>query len=109
MADSTTQHHPRSVRAPEADDPVSTAGRGRNIRTRGLVSLFAGAAGVVFAILPSLGVVALALAALAIGSGVPAMRKGPDTAAFPLARTGVVLGMIAVLLGFLSLAMQLLA
>lgn len=108
MADSTTQHRPRSERTPEADDPVSTAAPGRTSRTPGLVSLFAGAAGVVFAILPSLGIVALGLAALAIGSGVPTMRKGPRTPGFPSARTGVVLGMIAVLLGSLSLAMQLL-
>lgn len=109
MPDSTTQHLHRTERTTGAEGPASTAGQDQPSRTRGLVSLFAGAAGVVVAILPSLGVVALGLAALAIGAGVPAMRRGPGSACFPLARTGVVLGMITVLLGFVSLAMQLLA
>lgn len=71
--------------------------------------MLSGAAGIVVAVLPGLGLLALALAALGIGAGVPAMRRGPGAACFPYARTGVVLGMIAVLLGGVSLAMQLLA
>lgn len=102
MADSTTQHRTGAELDREGGAPAC------GIRSRGMVSLLAGAAGVVVAVLPALGMVALALAALAIGTGVPAMRKGPGTACFPFARTGVVLGMIAVLLGFLSLAMQVL-
>lgn len=74
----------------------------------GLVSFAAGALGVVTAILPSMGVVALVLAAVAIGVGVGVMRRGPHAASFPLARVGVVLGMISVLVGALSVAMQLL-
>lgn len=107
MADSTTQH--RTGTDLDREGQASTADRGGASRTPGLVSLSAGAAGVVVAILPSLGIVALVLAALAIGTGVPAMRKGTGTACFALARTGVVLGMIAVLLGFISLAMQVLS
>ena len=77
-------------------------------RIRGLASMGAGAVSVVIAILPSLGVVALVLAGGAIGLGVPVMRRGPTVAGFPSARVGVVLGMIGVLLGAISLAMQLL-
>jgi formate-dependent nitrite reductase membrane component NrfD len=69
--------------------------------------MIAGALGVVAAILPRLGALALLLAAIAICAGVPAMRRGPQAACFPYARAGVVLGMISVLLGFISLAMQL--
>lgn len=75
--------------------------------TRGLVSLGAGGLGVVFATLPALGIVALLFAGVAIGVGVAAMRLGPRAPGFPFARVGVVLGMIAVLLGFISLAIQL--
>ncbi|MCO8126106.1 hypothetical protein NHL50_02670 [Acidimicrobiia bacterium EGI L10123] len=108
MTHPTTQHHdPSEV---DADDGADSRDAGSVVRRRpGLVSLLAGGAGVVVATLPGLGLLALALAALAIASGVPAMRKGPGAASFSKARTGVVLGMIAVLLGVISLAMQLLA
>jgi len=102
----TTQHHDPS----EVDDGADSRGPGSVVRRRpGLVSLLAGGAGVVVATLPRLGLLALALAALAIATGVPAMREGPGASCFSKARTGVVLGMIAVLLGVVSLAMQLLA
>ncbi len=80
----------------------------RRSPAHGLVSLGAGALGVVAATLPSMGLVALLLAAIAIGVGVPVMRRGPAVAAFPFARVGVVLGMISVLLGVLSVVIQLL-
>lgn len=102
MAEPTTQR-----RTTEARPDGLADGRGPT-RTRGLISLGAGAAGIVAAILPGLGLLALALAAASIGVGVPAMRQGPAAPCFSSARLGVVLGMIAVLLGFLSLAMQLL-
>ena len=70
--------------------------------------MVAGAASVIVAILPSLGLLALLLAGAAIAAGVRVMRRGASTAAFPLVRLGVVLGMIGVLLGFVSLATQLL-
>lgn len=73
-----------------------------------MASLAAGTLGVLAASVPIPGVIALVLAAAAIGVGVPAMRRGPSAASFPYARAGVVFGMIAVLLGSLSLAMQLL-
>lgn len=107
MADTTTQHRPRTgpaATAPAAAAPVRTS----SSRTWGLVSMVVGALGVVAAVVPISGFVALFLAAVAIGTGVPAMRRGPHAACFATARLGVVLGMIAVLLGFLSLAMQLL-
>lgn len=90
-----------------ADVPVRDAGRGSP--TRGLVSMAAGGFGVVAATLPSMGIIALVLAAVALGVGVPVMRRGPGTASFSFARSGVVLGMIAVLIGVLSVALQLLA
>lgn len=109
MAQPTT-HHRMGDRArparPASADSVRTDST--DSRVRGHVSLGAGALAVVVAILPSLGIVALALAGVAIGVGVPVMRRGPGSAAFPSARVGVVLGMIGVLLGFISLAMQLL-
>ena len=80
----------------------------RRSPAHGLVSLAAGAFGVVAATLPSMGLVALLLAAVAIGVGVPVMRRGPGVPAFPFARVGVVLGMISVLLGVLSVVIQLL-
>lgn len=88
-------------------EPDAPAGDRRSPR-HGFVSLGAGALGVVAATLPSMGLVALVLAAVAIGVGVPVMRRGPGVASFPFARVGVVLGMIAVLVGVLSVAMQLL-
>ncbi len=101
-----TQHHAGSAPghshgrvAPDA--AVRSSGHG-------LVSFAAGALGVVAAILPSMGIVALVLAAVAIGVGVPVMRRGPQAASFAFARVGVVLGMISVLIGVLSVAMQLL-
>lgn len=98
MAESTTHHRTTEADAvDESPDPT---------RTKGVVSLGAGAAGILFAVLPGLGLLALALAAVAIGTGVPAMRQGPHAPCFPYARIGLVLGMIAVLLGFLSLAVQ---
>lgn len=103
MAEPTTQQ-----RNTEAGSGERGAGAGGPRRGKGVASLVAGAAGIVAAILPGLGILALALAAVAIGTGVPAMRQGPGARCFPHARIGVVLGMIAVLLGFLSLAVQLL-
>lgn len=101
----TTQHRSeapaRSAGVTSERDPAGSS-------TRGLVSLGSGGLGVVFATLPALGIVALLLGGVAIGVGVPAMRRGPRAPGFPLARVGVVLGMIAVLLGFVSLAIQLL-
>lgn len=105
MADSTTQHRDRTETDAQADADAGASFVGRR---PGLVSLLAGGVGVVVATLPSLGLLALALAALALATGVPAMRRGPRSRCFSTARTGVVLGMIAVLLGFVSLAMQLL-
>ena len=107
MADPTTQHRARTEIGAEAD-AAADAGGSFVGRRPGLVSLLAGGVGVVVATLPGLGLLALALAALALATGVPAMRRGPRSRCFSTARTGVVLGMIAVLLGFVSLAMQLL-
>jgi hypothetical protein len=106
-----TTHHRIGTRPGPVDRPLARTRRPDPTDSpfRGHVSLAAGALAVVVAILPSLGVVALALAGVAIGTGVPVMRRGPGTAAFPSARVGVVLGMIGVLLGVISLAMQLLA
>ena len=107
MADPTTQHRDRTETDAQAD-PAAGAGAGFVGRRPGLVSLLTGGGGVVVATLPSLGLLALALAVVALATGVPAMRRGPRSRCFSTARTGVVLGMIAVLLGFVSLAMQLL-
>ena len=101
----TTQHRPAAPARPAVVTPSRDAA---GSAVRGLVSLGAGGLGVVAATLPALGFVALLLAAVSIGVGVPAMRRGPRAPGFPFARVGVVLGMIAVLLGFLSLAIQLL-
>jgi hypothetical protein len=108
VAESTTQHQERTQLHPP-QDPSGRARLGALGRRPGLVALLAGAAGVVAAVLPSVGGVAIVLAAVAIGIGVPVMRRGPGDACFPCARTGVVLGMIAVPLGVVSVAMQLLA
>ena len=108
MADPTTQQRTRTGVDPAGGDRTDTPGRDPRSRTPGVVSLLAGAGGVVAAIPPGLGVAAVALAVLAVVSGVPAMREGPSSPCYSFARTGVVLGMIAALLGFLSLAMQLL-
>ena len=99
-----TQHRSTA----RASSVAARRDRSTGSSVRGLVSLGAGAASVVVAILPALGIVALLLAGLAIAAGVQIMRQGPDAPAFRFARTGVVLGMIGVLLGFVSLAMQLL-
>lgn len=99
-----TQH--RS--SPRAASAAVRTERSTGSSARGLVSAGAGATSVVVAILPSLGLLALLLAGVAIGAGVHVMRRGPGAAGFRFARVGVVLGMIGVLLGFLSLAMQLL-
>lgn len=105
MAHSTQQRSStrttHSGDSPRADDAAGSS-------PRGLISLGAGGLGVVLATLPSLGIAALLLAGLAICVGVPAMRRGPRAPGFPFARVGVVLGMIGVLLGFVSLAIQLL-
>lgn len=106
MSEPTTQE--RAGTGLDPDRASSSGALGVVRRRPGLVSLAAGAAGIVVALLPGLGLLALALAALSIGAGVPGMRRGPGAVCFPYARTGVVLGMIAVLLGFVSLAMQLL-
>ena len=106
MREPTTQERARTGLDPDEGAPARVIGVVR--RRPGLVSLAAGGTGIVVALLPGLGLLALALAALSIGAGVPGMRRGPDAVCFPYARTGVVLGMIAVLLGFVSLAMQLL-
>ena len=95
----TQDHRSEGAAAPAAH---------RRSPVRGAVSLAAGAFGVVAATLPAMGIAALLLAAVAIGVGVPVMRRGPGVPSFPFARVGVVLGMIAVLVGILSLAMQLL-
>lgn len=107
MTDSTTQHRDRSELEGQADGAAGVGGSFVG-RRPGLVSLLAGGVGIVVATLPGLGLLALALAVLALATGVPAMRRGPRSRSFSTARTGVVLGMIAVLLGFVSLAMQLL-
>lgn len=101
----TTQHRLEAPARPAEATERDAAGSSM----RGLLSLGAGGLGVVFATLPALGIVALLLAGVAIGVGVPVMRRGPHAPGFPYARVGVVLGMIAVLLGFLSLAIQLLS
>ena len=105
MADPTTQARDLTEVGAEDDGPARAAAPSRR---PGLVSMLSGGAGVVVAVLPSLGLLALALAAIAIGTGVPAMRRGTRAPCFPTARTGVVLGMIAALVGAVSLAMQLL-
>lgn len=103
MADPTTQHRDRSEIDAERDRAGGPVGR-----RPGLVSMLAGGVGVVVAVLPGLGLLALALAVLALVAGVPAMRRGPRSECFSKARTGVTLGMIALLIGIVSLAMQLL-
>lgn len=105
MALPTTQHRPGPRPANAADE---RRGATPGSPVRGVVSMGVGAASVVVAVLPSLGLLALLLAGAAIAVGVRVMRRGARSAAFPFARLGVVLGMIGVLLGFLSLGMQLL-
>jgi len=101
------------VHATEHRSPPCTPPSERRLRRRfgaswlGTVSAAAGAAGVVVGILPLVGVSALLLAAVAIGTGVPAMRSGPEGVGFHRGRTGVVLGMIAVVVGLASLAAEL--
>jgi hypothetical protein len=107
VPDSTTT--PRDRTEIDADGGEAARARGSFVSRRpGLVSVLAGGAGVVVAVLPGLGLLALALAALSLGTGIPAMRRGPRARCFSAARTGVVLGMIAALLGVISLALQLL-
>lgn len=111
MAISTTQHRASTrgtERRPAELDGSLTPATNPSARARGMVSFVAGATGVVAGTAPIPGVIALLLAALAIGLGVPSMRRGPRAASYSYARMGVVLGMIAALLGFLSLALQLL-
>jgi lysylphosphatidylglycerol synthetase-like protein (DUF2156 family) len=72
----------------------------------GMASLVAGALGVVAGIVPKLGVAALILAVVAFAAGIPSMRHGTRAAGFRYARIGVVLAVIAVLLGVLNVAIQ---
>ena len=71
------------------------------------VAVVTGALGVVAGIVPKLGVGALILAVIALVSGVPVMRGGRHGPDFGRARTGVVLAVIAIVLGLLNLAIQL--
>lgn len=103
-----TQHQDRT-QVDQHQEAPGRAGLSSLGRRPGVVSLVAGALAVVAAVLPSVGAIAIVLAAVAIGMGVPVMRRGPGADCFPFARTGVVLGMIAVPLGIVSLVMQLLA
>lgn len=71
------------------------------------VAVVTGALGVIVGIIPKLGVGALILAAIALVAGVPATRSGRRAPTFSRARTGVVLAVIAVVLGILNIAIQL--
>lgn len=66
-----------------------------------------GALGVVAGILPVGWPVGLALAGLALWLGGSGMRRGPSCPGFGAARTGFVLGLIAVLMALLSAALWL--
>jgi len=69
----------------------------------------AGALGVVAGILPAGWPVGLVLAATAMVLGARGMRRGPAWPGFGPSRTGLVLGLIAMLLGVLGAALWLLA
>ena len=69
------------------------------------VAVVAGALAVVAGIIPKLGVGALILAAVALLTGVPAMRRKDATSS--RARIGVILAVVAVVLGAVNIAIQL--
>lgn len=69
------------------------------------VAVVAGVLAVVAGIIPRLGVGALILAAVALLTGVPAMRRRDATSS--RARTGVALAVVAVVLGAVNIAIQL--
>ena len=68
------------------------------------VAVVAGVLALIAGIIPKLGVGALILAAVALLAGVPAMRRGDATSS--RARIGVVLAVVAVLLGAVNIAIQ---
>lgn len=69
------------------------------------VAVVAGALAVIAGIIPKLGVGALILAAVALLTGVPAMGRRDATSS--RARIGVLLAVVAVLLGAVNIAIQL--
>lgn len=102
----TTQHRDATPAQATPDGPTPSRRSGSSVH--GTVSAVSGAVGVVVAILPMVGVAGVLLAVLAIATGVPAMRGGPAGAGFHRGRTGVVLGMIAFVVGLAGLAAELL-
>lgn len=105
MADST--HERTQTEIAEERGPIGNTRHDGGDATSSMaatVAVAAGALGVVAGIIPRLGVGALILAAVALFTGVPAMRRRDATSS--RARIGVVLAVIAVVLGALNVAIQ---
>lgn len=73
----------------------------------GVVSLVTGGLGVVAGIIPLLGAGAVLLALVALAFGLPSLRHGPSAAGFRYARLGVVLAVVAIIVGVINLGIQL--
>lgn len=109
MADTSTHQttHTRLAARRGPQGHTKHDGEGARSATMGVTSLATGALGVVAGIVPLLGVVALVLAGAAFATGVPPMRDGHQAPGYRYARIGIVLAVIAVLLGAINLAIQL--
>lgn len=73
----------------------------------GTVAVVVGVPAVIVGIIPKLGVGALILAAVALAAGIPSLRHGRASPGFSRARLGVVLAVVAVIIGVLNIGIQL--
>lgn len=79
---------------------------GAGSRAAGTIAVIAGVLGVLAGIIPNLGVGAVILAVVALVAGIPTMHHGQSHPGFKRARAGVVLAVIAIVLGVLNIAIQ---
>lgn len=70
------------------------------------VAVVAGVLAVIAGIIPELGVGALILAAVALVAGISSLRRGRGAPGFGRARFGVVLAVVAAILGVLNIGIQ---
>lgn len=103
----STEHRTQTQIAEELGPTGNTHHDGGGSSVAGTAAVVVGVLGVIAGIIPKLGVGALILAVVALLAGIPTMRQGPRAAGFSRARLGVVLAVVAIVLGVLNIAIQL--
>lgn len=109
MADSTTPPRTRTEQAERHGPTGHTVPDGSTAHSSGMgmVSAVTGGLGVAVGLIPLAGAGALILAVIAFATGAPSLRRGRAASGYATARIGVVLGLVALVVGVLNIGIQL--